>query len=108
MIIAARFRVARCRGARLRESVRTSSRAIVNGLICRLDQDERLDKCPSFPTSDPLATVRFFQIHTCGLIVCRCDLAVVMDLYSRRIFGWAMDRYVGRLLVQRYNPALET
>jgi putative transposase len=26
-------------------------------------------------------------------------LAVVMDLYSRRIVGWAMDRYVGRHLV---------
>ena len=26
-------------------------------------------------------------------------LAVVMDLYSRRIIGWAMDRYVGRRLV---------
>ena len=26
-------------------------------------------------------------------------LAIVMDLYSRRIVGWAMDRYVGRHLV---------
>ena len=26
-------------------------------------------------------------------------LVVVMDLYSRRIIGWAMDRYVGRYLV---------
>lgn len=26
-------------------------------------------------------------------------LAVVMDLYSRRIIGWAMDRHVGRHLV---------
>jgi transposase InsO family protein len=25
-------------------------------------------------------------------------LAVVMDLYSRRIIGWAMDRRVGRHL----------
>ena len=42
-------------------------------------------------------------------------LAVVMDLYSRRIVGWAMDRRVGRHLVleamtmaldQRDNPSL--
>lgn len=53
MIVVAWFPVPGRRGARLRESIRTSFRSIARGLSRRPDVVERLNKRLPFPTPPP-------------------------------------------------------